>query len=342
MSEIRNAGERGAELTRQLLAFSRKQVGQPRAMSLNSLIRESQGMLQRVIGEDIELGVRLDPEAWTIRADRGQLHQVLMNLVVNAREAMPGGGVLTIETRNVCEGDGRLFAALSVCDTGVGMDDRTRQHVFEPFFTTKGVSKGTGLGLATVFGVVTQAGGHLAVASQPGHGSVFNLCFPRHERAGESGGERRSERGAAVRGVGRGAAGGRPGRGAAAGRYHSAQHGIRRYWKRAMPARRSPWRERFDGEIRMMLTDVIMPGMNGRELAERMARTAAADQGRVYVGLHGPDHEPRRRTGRIGGVLAEAFHRGTVKPRTPCIGVLRVWIRAEFQRDRMREYRLDD
>ncbi len=136
LNEIRNAGERGAELTRQLLAFSRKQVGQPRAMSMNSLIRESQGMLQRVIGEDIELVVRLDPEAWTIRADRGQLHQVLMNLVVNAREAMPGGGVLTIETRNVSETGGD-FLRLIVSDTGVGMDDRTRQHVFEPFFTTK-------------------------------------------------------------------------------------------------------------------------------------------------------------------------------------------------------------
>ena len=112
LSQIRNAGERGAELTQQLLAFSRRQIGQPRALSLNSLIGESQGMLQRVIGEDIELVVRLDPEAWTIRADRGQIHQVLMNLVVNAREAMPAGGVLTIETGNASRSRGRLSAPL--------------------------------------------------------------------------------------------------------------------------------------------------------------------------------------------------------------------------------------
>ncbi|MCX6627579.1 MAG: ATP-binding protein, partial [Candidatus Solibacter sp.] len=139
---------------------------------------ESQGMLQRVIGEAIELVVRLDPEAWTIRADRGQIHQVLMNLVLNAREAMPGGGVLTIETGNASQAAGD-FLHLCVGDTGVGMDDNTRQRLFEPFFTTKSVSKGTGLGLATVFGVVTQAGGHLAVASEPDHGSVFSLYFPR-------------------------------------------------------------------------------------------------------------------------------------------------------------------
>ena len=141
LSEIRNAGERGAELTQQLLAFSRRQIGQPRALSLNSLIGESLGMLQRVIGEDIELVVRLDPEAWTIRADRGQIHQVLMNLVVNAREAMPGGGVLTIETGNASQAAGD-FLRLCVRDTGVGMDDHTRQRIFEPFFTTKSVSKG--------------------------------------------------------------------------------------------------------------------------------------------------------------------------------------------------------
>ena len=178
LTQIRNAGQRGAELTQQLLAFSRKQIGQPRPVSLNSLIRESQGMLQRVIGEDIELVFQLDPELWTIRADPGQLHQVLMNLVVNAREAMPGGGLLTIETCNASEPTGD-FARLSVSDTGVGMDDRTRRHVFEPFFTTKSMSKGNGLGLATVFGVVTQAGGHLAVSSEPGKGSVFSLSFPR-------------------------------------------------------------------------------------------------------------------------------------------------------------------
>jgi PAS domain S-box-containing protein len=267
LSEIRNAGERGAELTQQLLAFSRKQIGQPRALSLNSLIRESQGMLQRVIGEDIELVVRLDPEAWTIRADSGQMHQVLMNLVVNAREAMPRGGVLTIETRNASEAAGD-FLRLCVCDTGVGMDDRTRQHVFEPFFTTKTVGKGTGLGLATVFGVVTQAGGHLSVASEPGQGSVFSLYFPRL-RAPES-----LEAGTGAQRSAPQAAG--------AVLLVEDQAEVRRLactilrnmgfavLEAGDAGEALAVAQRFDGEIRVMLTDVIMPGMNGKELAERM------------------------------------------------------------------------
>ena len=269
LSEIRNAGERGAELTQQLLAFSRKQIGQPRAMSLNSLIRESQGMLQRVIGEDIKLGVRLDGEAWTIRADRGQIHQVLMNLVINAREAMPRGGELIIETCNAIEAEGE-FLRLSVCDTGVGMDDRTRQHVFEPFFTTKGVSKGTGLGLATVFGVVTQAGGHVTVASQPGHGSAFNLYFPRMSAVESLDAEAGAERMVS------------PVSGAVL--LVEDQEDVLRLTStilgnmgfdvlEACDADHAiAVAQRFDGDIRMMLTDVIMPGMNGKELAERMAR----------------------------------------------------------------------
>jgi PAS domain S-box-containing protein len=268
LNEIRNAGERGAELTRQLLAFSRKQVGQPRAMSINSLIRESQGMLERVIGEDIELVVRLDPDAWTIRADRGQLHQVLMNLVVNAREAMPSGGVLTIETGNVSETGGD-FLRLTVSDTGVGMDDRTRQHVFEPFFTTKRLTKGTGLGLSTVYGVVTQAGGHLAVASEPGQGSVFNLCFPRLRAPASPEGSKGEVRPSA--------------RAAGAVLLVEDQAEVRRLAGTILrnmgftvleagdAGQAITVAEQFDGEIRMMLTDVIMPGMNGRELADRVA-----------------------------------------------------------------------
>ena len=267
LNEIRNAGARGAELTQQLLAFSRKQIGQPRPLSLNSLIRESQGMLQRVIGEDIELAVSLDPEAWTIRADHGQMHQVLMNLVVNAREAMPDGGVLSIETCNLSEETGD-FLRLCVRDTGVGMDDRTRQHLFEPFFTTKSASRGTGLGLATVFGVVTQSGGHLSVASEPGRGAVFNLHFPR--LAAPAGLDAAT------------AAGHAAGQGAGTVLLVEDQAEVRRLactilrnmgfmvLEAGDATRAIDHALRFDGEIHIMLTDVVMPGMNGRELAERM------------------------------------------------------------------------
>jgi signal transduction histidine kinase len=177
VQEIRSAGQRGAELTGQLLAFSRKQIGHPRALNLNTLIRDSQTMLGRVLGEDVSLVVALDGGTNMVRADRGQMHQVLMNLVVNAREAMPDGGVLRIETAEIVEAGARVVR-LSVTDTGVGMDEKTRQHVFEPFFTTKGHAKGTGLGLATVFGVVTQAGGRVSVNSEPGRGSTFSLFLP--------------------------------------------------------------------------------------------------------------------------------------------------------------------
>jgi len=269
LKEIRNAGQRGAELTQQLLAFSRKQIGQPRPLCLNSAIRESQGMLQRLIGEDIELVVSLCADAWTIRADRGQLHQVLMNLVVNAREAMPSGGVLNIETCNVVEPAGE-FLRLSVRDTGVGMDDRTRQHVFEPFFTTKSVSKGTGLGLATVFGVVTQAGGHLMVASEPGHGSAFDLYFPRFMAPGEAKADPVAEE-ATV---------------SLTGTVLLVEDHIDVRQLSATILRSMGFEvleagdgdealavaETYTADIRLMLTDVIMPGMNGKQLADKMLR----------------------------------------------------------------------
>jgi CheY-like chemotaxis protein len=269
LDQIRNAGQRGADLTSQLLAFSRRQIGQPRALSINALVRESQGMLERVIGEDVELTVRLDPEAWIIRADRGQIHQVLMNLVVNSREAMPSGGVLTIETRNMTQAAGE-FLRLSVCDTGVGMDDRTREQVFEPFFTTKSMSKGTGLGLATVFGVVTQAGGHVVVSSEPGHGSVFHLHFPRLSAPAnlEPAAPKQPAAGPLAAGT---------------VLLVEDQAEVRRLactilrnmgfavLEAGDAGQALALVERCDGEIRLMLTDVIMPGMNGKDLADRMA-----------------------------------------------------------------------
>ena len=270
LSEIRRAGERGAELTQQLLAFSRKQATQPRAIDLNALVRESQGMLQRVIGEDIELEINLDPAAWTVRADRGQMHQVLMNLVVNGRQAMPDGGVLAIETANarLDEPPGE-YLHLRIRDTGVGMDEATRRHVFEPFFTTKGAGKGTGLGLATVFGIVTQAGGHITVTSEPGRGTAFNLYFPRIQGpAAAEAAAVEKRHGASDCGTVLVVEDQEEVRGLACTilRERGFEVLAAADGDEALAVAR-----RFAGPIRLMLTDVIMPGMNGRDLAARMA-----------------------------------------------------------------------
>jgi signal transduction histidine kinase len=189
---ILHSGQRGAALTRQLLAFSRKQVLQPEVLQLNALITNVQRLLRRLIGEHIDLVTELDPELGRVRADPGQIEQVLMNLVVNARDAMPQGGRLVLATRNVTlqeaapgtphtipPGD---YAVVAVRDNGSGMDEYVKAHLFEPFFTTKGPGKGTGLGLATVYGIVHQTGGRLAVHSGPGRGSVFEVYLPRTEQ----------------------------------------------------------------------------------------------------------------------------------------------------------------
>ena len=174
--EIRNAGDRAAELTMQLLAFSRKQVLQPKLLNLNDIVLDADKMLRRVIGEEIELQCILDPALQTVEADPGQLHQVIVNLAVNARDAMPAGGKLTIETANT---DSQV--RLTVRDTGHGMDAGTLEHVFEPFFTTKGVGQGTGLGLATVYGIVRQSAGQISVESELGRGTTFSVRLPASE-----------------------------------------------------------------------------------------------------------------------------------------------------------------
>ena len=194
LAEIRKAGERAAALTRQLLAFSRKQVMQPRALNLNRVVGEMQSMLRRLVGEDVEVGIALSPESPVVHADPHQLEQVIMNLAVNARDAMPAGGRLQIATALVGSGSvmersdvdavvnseirpGR-YAVLSVSDTGVGMDPATLQRIYEPFFTTKEAGRGTGLGLSMVQGIVVQSGGYIHVASEPGCGSTFRIHLP--------------------------------------------------------------------------------------------------------------------------------------------------------------------
>jgi hypothetical protein len=277
ITEIHKAGERAAGLTGQLLAFSRKQVLEPRRLDVDRLVEEMQPMLARLVGEDVEVCVALHAEGGTIHADRHQLEQVVMNLVVNARDAMPGGGMLLVETaivewnesdtRSHAEARVGRYVMLAVSDNGLGMDEETKNRIFEPFFTTKEVGKGTGLGLAIVQGIVAQSGGHVEVYSEKGQGTTFKIYLPAlAESAAGAGGP------AAVPALG--------GKEtvlvvedqAAVRQYTIAV--LKEYGYRVIPAENAAEAlllcQRERDRIHLVLTDVVMPNLSGRELASRL------------------------------------------------------------------------
>jgi len=279
--EIASASERASALTRQLLAFSRKQMLAPRIVNLNDIATENLKMLTRMIGEDIDLVMTPGENLWSVRADAGQIEQVIMNLAVNARDAMPSGGKLTIETSNVTldEEYARIHAPLrpgdyvmvSISDTGAGMDPDTQQHIFEPFFTTKG-PKGTGLGLSTVYGIVKQSGGYIWVFSELGRGTTFKIYLPRVASTGETAAQvitkvefQKVEPGTETILVVEDEAN---------LRYLARQY-LEKQGYRVIEAADGAVAMQIavahEGVIHLLLTDVIMPGMNGRELAQRIS-----------------------------------------------------------------------
>jgi len=276
LEEIHKAGQRAAELTRQLLAFSRKQVLEPRVVSPNLLIQEMEKMLRRLIGEDIHLETLLEGSAGRVNVDPGQFEQVIMNLAVNARDAMPEGGRITIETHNVelDECYARLhvsarsgsFVQIVVSDTGTGMDKATQAHIFEPFFTTK--KEGTGLGLATVYGIVKQSGGNIWVYSEPGRGTTFKIYFPRLDRPEEM----RVNGPAALEYPGGTETilvveDAKPVREIAREFLELSGYTI---LCAASPQEALQLAARHEDTIHLLLTDVIMPGMSGPQLADQL------------------------------------------------------------------------
>ena len=277
--EVQRAGEKAAALTRQLLAFSRRQALEMTAVDLNDVVHDVHNLLGRLIGEHIVIETRLAPDLEAITADRSQLEQILINLVVNARDAMAGGGRLTISTStaDLDETDTGQFtipagryAILAVADTGTGMDPHTQAQIFEPFFTTKGPGEGSGLGLATVYGTVKQLGGYIEVTSAPGRGTTFRISLPRTDRP--------------VTRVARPeSSGATPGRGEtillveddAAVRAYAAQV-LRRAGYDVLEAPTPDTVLRIAdevGPIHGVLTDVIMPGMNGKQLVTHLLKT---------------------------------------------------------------------
>jgi CheY-like chemotaxis protein len=278
LNEIRKAANRGAELTSQLLAYSRRHAVEPQLLDLNALVADMQSMLRRMIGEHIDLSTQLGSGLGTVKADAGQMQQVIMNLAINARDAMPRGGKISIRTANVVVGSdherarfgtqpGR-YVMLQVSDTGQGIDPAALERVFEPFFTTKEKGKGTGLGLATVYGIVKQGRGDVWAQSEPGKGSTFTIYLPRVADEGAP-----AETKETVRAVPSGTE---------TILLVEDEDGVRRLLKHVLsksgytvieagsgPEALAAYRQQRR-PIDLLLTDIVMPRMSGRELGERM------------------------------------------------------------------------
>jgi two-component system cell cycle sensor histidine kinase/response regulator CckA len=278
IEEIRKASERAASLTRQLLAFSRKQVLQPKTLNLNERINDLTKMLQRLIGDDVELILRLGAPLQVIQADPGQIDQVIINLAVNARDAMPCGGKFIIETSSAELDDTSIprqhrakagkYVLLKMTDTGHGMDPETLSHIFEPFFTTKQPGKGTGLGLSTVHGIINQSGGYIWVYSEPGRGTTFKIYLPAIAQSTFAQASHPSEKTLA--------------RGSATVLLAEDDAPMRALTRHLLEAQGYRVLEACDGdqaitlaqahknEIDLLLTDVVMPRLSGPGLVERL------------------------------------------------------------------------
>ncbi len=278
LATIRDAGARAAALTKQLLAFSRTQVLEPANVNLNTVVVNTEALLRRVIGEDIDLSISLAKDLASVKVDPGQIEQVILNLAINSRDAMPNGGKLTFETRNVTldEAYAKIHAAvqpgpyvmLAISDTGIGMDEATQRKMFEPFFTTKGPGKGTGLGLATAYGIITQSGGNISVHSEVGQGTTMTIYLPRIEGVARA--RPAAQTKTAARGI-------------ETILVVEDEPAIRRMVQRVLAVAgytvltaasgEEALRlfERQNGPIHLMMTDLVMPGMSGQELSKRIA-----------------------------------------------------------------------